>query len=394
VLSVSLRAGGERVPGPRVPAASFLDPWGPRRILGSLPGAHGSVEPLRPRADTLFGPRGVALGPDGTVAVCDTGHHRVLLWRTPPDRDAAPADLVIGQADFDSEGRNGRTGAGDATVNVPTGVALEHDRLVVADAWNHRVLLWHGVPERSNQPADVVLGQAGFADVLANRGETSTAADRLHWCYGVAVADGRLVVADTGNRRVLVWNEVPRRSGTPADLVLGQAAMDRRDENAGGDGLGMRWPHAVCWTAGRLYVADAGHNRVLVWEGWPRRSEDPPAFVLGQGAFGTVEHNRGRYWPDATSLNMPYGLAATGDALVVADTANSRLLAFPHEGLASGAAARALAGQDGFEAKGDNGWREVRRDSLCWPYGVAVRGRTAAVADSGNNRVLLWDVVP
>jgi hypothetical protein len=395
-MQVSLRQGGERPRPPRDAAPSFLDPWGPRRLLGCLPGRHGVVEPLRPRADTLFGPRGVALGPDGgVVAVCDTGHHRVLIWREPPATDAAPADLVIGQADFESEGRNGRAGPGAATVNVPTGVALERDLLVVADAWNHRVLLWHGVPTRSNQPADVVLGQADFGDVLANRGATEAAADSLHWCYGVAVADGRLVVADTGNRRVLIWNTVPRASGTPADLVLGQTAMARRDENAGGDAgpLGMRWPHAVCWAAGRLHVADAGHNRVLVWEGWPERSAEPPAHVLGQAAFETVEHNGGRYWPGAATLNMPYGIAASAHALVVADTANSRLLAFPHADLASGAPARALAGQDGFEAKGDNGWREVRRDSLCWPYGVAVRGATAAVADSGNNRVLLWDFV-
>jgi len=31
------------------------------------------------------------------------------------------------------------------------------------------------------------------------------------------------------------------------------------------------------------------------------------------------------------------------------------------------------------------------RDSLCWPYNVATRGDTLVVADSGNNRVLLWE---
>jgi hypothetical protein len=31
------------------------------------------------------------------------------------------------------------------------------------------------------------------------------------------------------------------------------------------------------------------------------------------------------------------------------------------------------------------------RDTLCWPYGAAAAGGTLAVADSGNNRVLLWD---
>jgi hypothetical protein len=32
------------------------------------------------------------------------------------------------------------------------------------------------------------------------------------------------------------------------------------------------------------------------------------------------------------------------------------------------------------------------RDSLCWPYGVAASGDTLAIADSGNSRVALWDL--
>ena len=47
-----------------------------------------------------------------------------------------------------------------------------------------------------------------------------------------------------------------------------------------------------------------------------------------------------------------------------------------------------------FEAKGDNRWSAAARDSLCWPYGVAASAGTLAIADSGNNRVLLWDVAP
>ena len=55
-------------------------------------------------------------------------------------------------------------------MNVPTGVAATADALAVADAWNHRVLIWRGLPERSNPPADIVLGQADFCGGLANRG--------------------------------------------------------------------------------------------------------------------------------------------------------------------------------------------------------------------------------
>ena len=59
-----------------------------------------------------------------------------------------------------------------------------------------------------------------------------------------------------------------------------------------------------------------------------------------------------------------------------------------------GAAATRLAGQRDFAAKGDNRWSAAARDSLCWPYGVSASPATLAIADSGNNRVLLWDVAP
>jgi hypothetical protein len=56
------------------------------------------------------------------------------------------------------------------------------------------------------------------------------------------------------------------------------------------------------------------------------------------------------------------------------------------------AAAFGLVGQPDFLAKGDNRWGRPVRDSLCWPYGVSACGDTLVVADSGNSRVLLWDL--
>lgn len=394
-MKVSLRQPRGPGPEPALPAVAFLDPGGPFRLLGREQNEAQEVEPLAAGPGTLFGPRGVALGPPGAaLAVCDTGHHRLLHWRTLPERDGAPADLILGQADFTSEGRNAQGQPGPATLNVPTGVAIERDLLVVADAWNHRVLLWHRLPERSNAPADVVLGQAGFDPVEANRGLESPGADTLHWPYGVMLAGGRLVVADTGNRRVLIWNRAPTANGTPADLVLGQRDFHCRDENAGGTTppLGMRWPHATAALAGGLQVADAGNSRILVWRQWPQENATLPDLVLGQRDFTALEHNGGNYWPDATTLNMPYGLTATAEWLIAADTANSRLLAWPASTLVTHAPATGLAGQDDFTAKGDNRWQPPTRDSLCWPQAVAARNGVLAVADSGNNRVSLWRI--
>ena len=37
--------------------------------------------------------------------------------------------------------------------------------------------------------------------------------------------NGKLVVTDSENHRVLIWNALPTANGQPADLVLGQADM-------------------------------------------------------------------------------------------------------------------------------------------------------------------------
>ena len=387
-----------RRPAPMAPpAAALLDLAGARVVLGDHVTPDGLPVSIAPGPSTLFGPRGVTFaGAEGPFFVADTGHHRLLSWRRVPTEDNQPADLLIGQPDFFSEGRNARSEVGPATLNMPTGLATDGRVLAVADAWNHRVLIWRELPEHSNKPADLVLGQRDFASGLANRGMDRAGPDTLNWCYGVTIADGRLFVADTGNRRVLVWNAMPDRSGHPADLVLGQADMMTHDDNAGAaaGASGMRWPHAIAVTEGRIIVADAGNSRIMVWNGMPNADGAPASVVLGQKSFGNIDHNRAGYDPSERALQMPYGITVRDDMLICADTANSRLIGFPVEELGMDAGATALAGQRAFADKGDNRWRFATRDSLCWPFAVAACGDLLAIADTGNNRVLLWEAAP
>jgi hypothetical protein len=397
-LRVSLAPARRKVPTSELANASvqpLLDPNGARVVLGHSPSSV-PAQPIVPAAQTMFGPRGAVLASKaGPLIVCDTGHHRLLLWREAPAADGTPADLVIGQPDFASEGRNGRGDPGPATLSVPTGVAVADGVLAVADAWNHRVLIWHGIPSRSNQPADVVLGQADFASTHTNRGRDTPGPDTFNWCYGVAIHQGRLWVADTGNRRVLMWAGIPDRNGTPADLVLGQPGFDTRSDGVGygADAVAVRWPHAIAApdATGPLFVADAGNNRAMVWRTVPTGNGTPCDAVLGQPDFSARDHNAGEYFPTPRTMNMPYGACVFGDRVAVADTANSRLLGFDLARLATGAPATHLCGQLTFEDKGDNRWCPLARDSLCWPYAVAACAATLVIADSGNNRVLLWD---
>jgi hypothetical protein len=394
---VSLAPAARRAPAPRVPCDDLLDRRGAAVILGAIDGPCGMAAPVVPSARSMFGPRGACAASDGSLWVCDTGHHRLLAWSETPTDDHAEAEVLFGQPSFDREGRNARGVASVDTLNVPTGIAIcgaEGKGLAIADAWNHRVLIWHRRPIRSHERPDVVLGHDDFDGGDSNRGASTPTASTLFWPYCVAWDGARLWVADTGNRRALMWNGLPRRNGAPADLVLGQGDFTHRDENGGGspNAASMRWPHAIAFPGDGLVVADAGNNRLMMWDRAPTRHNAPCDRLVGQAGAVGVEHNQASYYPDAACLNMPYGAAVAGDLLIVADTANSRLVGWRLSALTRhGVDACALAAQPDWNSKGDNRWRAATRDSVCWPYSVAMQGdKTLLVADSGNNRVLLW----
>ncbi|AFY30651.1 NHL repeat containing protein [Calothrix sp. PCC 7507] len=366
-------------------------------ILGDILEPGQLAIPIAPSAKTMFGPRAACLiSETGPLWVSDTGHHRLLGWRKLPTQDSQNADWVIGQPDFYHEGQNAKSTPGKATFSVPTGICACGGGLVVADAWNHRILIWKNLPEDHNVPADLVLGQANFKDNEPNRGSQLAAPNTLNWPYGVFYHQGKLFVADTGNRRVLIWHQLPTEIGQPADLVLGQPDMISRNENGGNSptAASMRWCHDITFWGDNLVVTDAGNHRVMIWQGMPTENNAPCSVVLGQKNFDLVEMNQGFYLPSASSLSMPYGVDVFGDWLLVADTANSRLLGWRKlESILSlqGAVADIVAGQVDFKSKGENhNFGLPTRDSLNWCYGVKVCGNTAVVADSGNNRILLW----
>ena len=359
----------------RWPMTPFPERW----LGGASPGGL-LLPPASPSRTHLYAPRGVYMD-DDVIIVADSGNHRVLIWYGWPEDDHAPADVVLGHDDFGAEGPN--------FLHLPTAAIVVDGKLIVADAWHHRLLLWNRLPRRSGQGPDKVIGQPDLGSTAPNRGGNVTPTG-LYWPYGLAWLHGRLYVADTGNRRVLAWEGIPE-DGRPPDLVLGQPDGWSSGENRG-RGVGpdtFRWPHAIAGDDQTLYIADAGNHRVLGYS--PVPDEDRPAdLVLGQPSFETAfELPHVPQGPRA--LRFPYGIAVGGHALIVADTANNRVLLFqgpPRTG--THAAADHVLGQDDFDGSGENRWHAVARDSLCWPYGVAFHRGRLAIADSGNNRVIIW----
>ncbi len=359
--------------------------WLGARAPGGL-----ALPAANPTPAQFYGPRGVFLN-DKVLIVADSGNHRVLIWSKPPTENHQAADVVLGQSDFYTEGPNrNRTSVRDGFF-LPTSVAVFDGKLFVADAWNHRILAWNEVPSESGVAPDYVIGQPDLLSGEPNQGK-EVSAGTLFWPYGMAFIQGRFYVADTGNRRVLVWNCLPS-DNRQADMVLGQNDFSQNGENrnVGVSASSFRWPHAIAGTTDAFYVADAGNHRILGWR--PAPSADRPAdFVLGQPEFDSASE-----FPyvkqSAEKLRFPYAIACNDNAVIVSDTANNRVLIWKAEIAQNcGTSAVAVLGQPDFASNGENHWKAVSDETLCWPYGICLCGNTLAVADSGNNRVMIWDV--
>lgn len=390
-------------------AGGLTGGWQPLRVLGAASELSLALPDADPTPSQLYGPRGVLLDarePTVRVIAADTGNHRLLVWPDVPATDGADSAVVIGQADAYSEGPQAGGRGPERGLFLPTGLAMADGLLLVADGWNHRVLAYDGALDQNDPEPVWWLGQPDLSSIEPNRGGDAGAAS-LYWPFGVTWHDGWLWVCDTGNRRVLGWNVSPATGfdpTRPADVIVGQAAPGDRDENRGAEVAAdsFRWPHAIAVVpdaAGEvLWVADAGNHRLLGWR-LPVDGDRPADLVLGQPGFTSAAEMP--HVPQGPSrLRFPYAATALGGELLVGDTANNRVLGWREPAAQQIATpADAVLGQHGFDPAGENRWTAVTSDGFCWPYGLsAVRdarphghGDLLAVADSGNNRVVLWN---
>ncbi len=147
----------------------------------------------------------------------------------------------------------------------------------------------------------------------------------------------------------------------------------------------------------RLFVADSGNHRVLVYNITHGLVDGMPArFVLGQRHFTDNLPNQG----GATSergFNWPRGLQydPMRHHLWVADTANNRLLVFDlSKGIRNGMQARWVLGQKRMEEGLANRGGGPADDTLNRPKGITLSGagRAVFVCDVENNRVLVFDL--
>jgi hypothetical protein len=318
-----------------------------------------------------------AVATDGRIlAVADTDNNRVLIWKTIPFSNATPADLVLGQVDFKTVKR---ASTDSTSFRGPQGVWIQGTRLFVADTQNHRVMVWNNIPTSSNQPADYVLGEPNFTSAPpATQSDVPPQANNLFSPVSVSSDGIRLFVTDLAHNRVLIWNSIPTQNQQPADVVIGQPDMTSEKQNnalgtcvsngtdsannptypagcttfcplngmdsAGNPtypvrcGLTLSYPRFALSDGQRLFIADGGNDRVLVYNSIPTRNGQPADIILGQPDefVDQVTDTGGSFvLPDANVLSSspntirsPLSLAWDGANLYVADPFDRRVLVF------------------------------------------------------------------
>ena len=185
------------------------------------------------------------------------------------------ADIVLNWFGFNMSG-------GPLFFNHPMGIATDGKHLLLADTRNNRVLIWNRLPD-GNEPPDVVLGQPNFYTNYPGDG-----LDEMNWPVAVATDGKHVVVADTGNNRILIWNEFPEENGEPADIILSE-----------GPNFRIASPWGVCIVNGKLLVSSMTDAKVYVWNRIPKSDDQPPDIVLtGNGMFGTPR----TVWSDGERL--------------------------------------------------------------------------------------------
>lgn len=195
---------------------------------------------------TVFGPNGIAAGPDGSIYVAENGANRV--------RRISADGTISTVAGTGAAGFNGDGGpAAQAALNGPHAVALGPDgSMYVADSANARIR------RIANGTITTVagVGSPGFS----GDGGAATHA-QLNFPTGVAVApDGTLYIADWRNKRV-------RRVGPDGIITTAAGNGQGCCLNSSGDGglatqASVSGPVDVALARdGTLYIADLDGTR-------------------------------------------------------------------------------------------------------------------------------------
>lgn len=306
-----------------VGAAAFeppVDPYENGELLLSpsqVIGAAGSGE------GQLMAPRNLAIGPDGNLYVADSGNHRIQV--------------------FDPAGNSLRSwggfGAQAGLFNEPWGIAVDESFVYVADTWNHRV-------QKFTLEGEFVttIGQSGTVTDLGDNSDGFFFGPRDI----VLLPDNRLMVTDTGNHRLQIFDRV----GSFIQIVGQQGSfLGQFNEPVGLEVAG----------SGAVYLADTWNGRIQRFT--------PDLLPASEWLVDA--------WAGNSTNNKPYLAVDSAERVYVTDPENYRVLIFDPAGQYLGRFGQFSADTDGFGL----------------PNGIVIdANNNIYIADAGNSVILRFTI--
>jgi hypothetical protein len=313
---------------------------------------------------------------DSKVILSDSYNHRVLIWSDVNDflANQNPTTL-LGQNAYDENIIYSDSVSG-SNLQTPQAADILGGRLFVADRNRNRVLVWNTVPT-TTVAADFAYGQPDMATTSAG-----LSANEVRQSSEMCLSNGKFVMIDKKNSRVLIFNAPPTTNVTNADLVLG--AVDMVSPGPGvANAQSFANPQAVvCSPDGKLVVSDLTYNRLLVWNTFPTSDNQAADIVVGQEDFASTGVRPD--FPSARSFSGATGLTLHNGRLFLADFSANRILYWNSIPTTNDTPADGVLGQDSFtEATSGFGAGKFQE-----PLDMAVHNDIVFVVDSRNNRII------
>jgi len=330
--------------------------------------------------------------------VVDSSNNRVLVYNLTADNileDTVP-DNVLGQAFFYTNA----TGVTQSTLSAPNAAGFDPagNRLFVSDGTNNRILVFDTASITDGENAVGVLGQANYTTATSGSSQANLSAPRQP-VYDTT--SGQLFVADQSNNRVVIYDATTITDGEHAMNIIGQddgtvsapePIYTKGTINNGPHKLGLSSPTAVSMVVDtvdhRLFVADTGNSRVLVYNMDSNNVllDRTPDSVIGQPNFYSNATTNTR-----AITRSPAGLAYdfTGKRLFVAEISN-RVTVYDVATIVNGEEAVNVLGQTSFTVQNPL----TTQAGMNVPNGIAYDDATDKlyVSQTTGNRVTVYDL--
>ena len=247
----------------------------------------------------LSSPQGVAVGPDGTLYIADTGNHRIRAVF------AGQITTLAGNGLPGFEGDGGSASA--ALLNTPTALTVDSSgALLVCDAANQRI--------RRIANGNIVTVAGNGVQGFAGDGAAATAA-QLDTPSGVAVGlDGRIYIADAHNERIRVIGT----NGTIGTFA-GSGVRGYAGDGAAATAAELSFPRGIVLTStGAVLFADSNNQRL--------RSVDTNGVISTVAGSGVQGNSSDGNAAVSAGLDTPRGVAvSTFGSAVFADANNHQV---------------------------------------------------------------------